>query len=1732
MGRRSLSQAAAATIWLPGFEPEDLGSAKGAAVQQLLPVAVHPPAPPTVVAVAAAQVVVQALSANDPIVLPQTQQALEVLGSETIQLDPVEPISALEALEAAPEVPPHRWPAFDATRYAPPTGDEQRINANLRAIRLSKQLLEAGREPTDSERHELLSYAGWGGLARIFEDLSRNPYKDKLEQLKAQLSDQEFNSARSTVTDAFYTDQVLVGAMWDVMRRFGFVGGRVIEPAAGTGLFIAGMPAELAAKSEITLVEKDAVSGNIMRAAFGGTGVNTHVCGLEKAPVPHNFFDLAISNVPFGDVKVAETRKVGYANWSIHNWMAAKCVDLVRPGGLVAIITSRFTMDAAKCVHRQWLEAHAELLGAIRLPQGSFKRHAGTDVVADILFLRKRERPQYKTNATTDWIQLGEAPMEMLQPGQENLLRRYYGGRYSDVPRTINQYFAKRPGMVLGKLKVQSGQYGAIQLLPEFKGSERQYKERLDEIVHSLPENVFTEQRQDDDVGGSVMNLNRVGATEVVKPGSFVLHDARIHISEGATWVEVDEAYAGKARERVLGMIKVRDAARRLINQQSQSRDEAEFKSRQYALNTVYDAFVTQHGDVHDKANVRLFRSDPEMPLLLSLEVFNEDDERFEKAAIFSRRTVGHREPPATAANAREAMLISLAAYGRMVLPDMAKRLGVTTRSLVESLEEEGLAYIDPEDGKWKPADEYLSGHIRNKIQAAKAAGKKYLRNQLALEAVIPADLGPADVEVRLGAPWVPLDVIATFVSELVKEQLDRLTVSYDAGTATWSVVGSSNRGQYIGDYTLNNSTWGTSDRCAVELLESALNQVPPKITRKDADGSTYVDKKATLAAREKWEAIKQEFRKWCYADEARRDRLLRIYNDEFNQVVDRRYDGSHLILPGMSGVIEPYPHQMDATWRILTGGNTMLAHAVGAGKTFTMAAACMEMRRIGKAAKPAIVVPNHLLEQIAGDVVRFYPNANVLMASKENFQGDKRREFTARVATGDWDVVVMTHSTFERLPMRPETVSRFVLDIIDQARLALATAEDASAKRTVKQIEKIMKVFDTKLELALQAGAKDDLVYFDDLGIDFLCIDEAHLFKNLLRISKMPQIAGLPTAASNRAFDLWVKTSVLMEQRGGKEEGVVLSTATPISNSVAEIHVMMKYLIPATLKRMGLFEFDAFAATFGESVTGMEVAPDGSGYRLNTRFSRYVNVPELMSVFRLCADIRTRSMVNLPAPAIKGGKPQTIMCEPSAELKEFTKTLVKRAEAIRSGTVKPDEDNMLSVTNAGRKAALDMRLIDPVFGFDENNKVAAVVKQVLRIREETHEKRGTQVAFCDLSTPSNVAFSVYNDIRHHLEAAGVPRSEIEFIHDHDSDAAKEKLFRRVRAGLVRVILGSTSKLGTGTNFQKRLKAVHQVDQPWRPSDVEQRDGRGLRPGNEWEEIELLRYVTKGSFDAYQAQTLETKAGFIEQIMSAQSGVRTMEDIGMGALTFAEIKAIASGNPLVLEKATIDADVMRLSTLESSWEDARWRLATRKGNLTSTIATIERDASTYQEDANAVAQQLQAGWRFIPGRTLAKAGEATTLAARIGLHVRATSALIERGGRGRVGEIAGFQLEVHKGLGVDLTLVSSRNGLRVEVDRSDSRLYDAEPTGNAVLDRLATLVNLPQMQAQRLKDYKSQLVEVERELAKGFEHADRLKQLVLRQREIETILDLDKDEAGTETAEESGCRKVPETEDA
>ncbi len=1605
------------------------------------------------------------------------------------------------------------WPEVDPALYRPAASAEQRIADNIAAIKLVQQLTQEGRKPDPMEAAVLLRYSGWGGAARVFspDGSQPQPLAPMREELRSLVGDRNFAAMQSSVNSAFYTDPLLVQSLWRIVQKLGFKGGRVVEPSSGVGHMITGMPSSLAAKSEITAIEVDPTSAGLLERNFAPYGVEVHACGIEEAKIPAGFYDLVIGNVPFGKYRSNDTSKAAYADWNIHNYFLGKSLDLVRPGGLMVLITTRSSLDSKTDVHRKWLAAHAELLGAFRLPTMAFEGFAHTQAVTDILVLRRRDYPDY--SAVPSWIATSEVPQALMSQGQaaKRWVRDRNTGRSYEKTAGINGYYLHHSDHVLGKVQWQSGQYGD-EALPVFDGSMEDLSARLNSLIErDIPQGIYSPRTamEDAPMGGAFTRYDNHGDS---LPGAFVLNHGAICISEGDELIDVDSLYQGTVRKRLLGMMDIRDAAVAVIEHQARSEDDAQLQLLQQHLNRTYDGFVAAMGFLSTTANSRVMRSDPNWPLMLALEIWDEEENTATKADIFTKRTVGKVTLPEKVGSTKDAMLLSLAIYGRIVLKDMSLRVGLPVMEVVKQLKAEGLAYRDPALARWVPADEYLSGNIREKIAQAKAAGPAYESNIPALEAVLPSDLGPAEVEARLGAPWIPVDVIKQFATELVNDRYDVIAVKYDETTATWSVDGGY-RKQYVGDHTLQNTKWGTKKRCALELLEGALNQQPPTVTF-TSNGTSRVDTTATLDAREKWQAIRDHFRQWVYRDESRRDRLLRIYNDLFNQIVPRRFDGSHLHLPGMTAEVVPYPHQKDAIWRIVVNGNTLLAHCVGAGKTLTMIAAGMELRRLGKARKPLHVVMNNCLEQYVGEAKRLYPQARILMASKEDLSGDKRRTFCARIATGDWDAIVMTQATFERIMLSPETQKAFIDNMLSEARMNLSRTKDANAKRSIKELERRMKDYEAKLKRLVETGKADErAVWFEELGVDYVFLDEAHAYKNLGRLSKMPRVAGLPNVNSQRAFDTFMKTRLIMDLHGGAEEGVVMATATPITNSLAELHTTQVYLQPQTLKKYGIYEFDAWSASFGESVTGIELAPDGSGFRTNTRYAKFVNLPELMAIFKGVADIRTKEMLALPTPQIVGGKPQTMAVASSEVLKELTADLVERADRIRSRAVNPKDDNFLAVTNDGRRAALDVRLVDASLPFDPNGKLACAARNIFRIWEEGASKRVAQLVFSDLGTPGGKGFSVYGEIKRLLVEMGIPSDQIEFVQDHDSDAAKAKVFKKVRDGVVRVLLGSTQKMGTGTNVQTRLKAIHQIDAPWVPSAVEQRDGRADRQGNECESIELWRYVTEGSFDAYSWQLLDVKARFINQVMTADQGMRSVEDISMAALTYAEIKAIASGNPLVMEKAKVDLAVQKFGRSYDQWEEDRWRMGRRRADIKKRLTWIDDNMTSIE----AVAAQSDLVTQSTPFDPLSRAADDAVMpematVQSIGSAVRA----VARQGVGLVGEVGGFRIDVDRFAGTVEVLVTTPDG-RETATCERPALQDTDGLGRAVLETIASFKRKPAQLREEYGRKCEELAGIEQMLNESFPHQEELDAALQRQREIEAELDLDKADLSAQT---------------
>jgi len=1076
---------------------------------------------------------------------------------------------------------------------------------------------------------------------------------------------------------------------------------------------------------------------------------------------------------------------------------------------------------------------------------------------------------------------------------------------------------------------------------------------------------------------------------------------------------------------------------------------------------------------------------------------------------------------PTTAGEPTEALAASIQWRGRVDPAYMAGLLAAPEDAVLQALTEAGQIFLDPADSEWKTADDYLSGNVKAKLKQAVMSGSAYRRNINALEQVQPEDLPPASIEPRLGAVWIPAMEVEGFVQDVL--ELQDCQVSYSAEAGAWSVR--------YDDWNARQNVkvtqeFGTSRMNAMELVQCALNVQVPTVRDPDPETDRYiVNSDETLVAREKLGLIKDRFANWAFEDTARREKLCRIYNELFNATRPRQFDGSHLKLPGFSRCFTLHPHQLDSVWRIVQSGNTGLFHVVGAGKTAVCVIASMELRRLGFITKPCHVVPNHMLAQYTAEFVRLYPNASVLMASKEDLEGDRRRELVSRIATGDWDAVVITHSSFERIKMSPQFTEGFIKDIIHELEMAVrAEKSNDRSNRIVKQLEAMKKNWAARLERLLADQKKDDLLTWELLGIDCLFVDEAHLHKNLYRFTKMTRVAGLPLTSSERAFDLFLKTRYTMQIHGHAQRGVVFATATPVANTMAEIHTMMRYLQPNRLEELGLQQFDAWAATFGESVTALEIAPDGSGYRMHTRFARFINVPELMAVFGEVADIRTAEMLNLPVPPLRGGKPRIVACPASKALKAFVETLVLRAEAIRSGHVKPQDDNMLAITTDGRKAALDFRLVAPMAKFDVKGKVAACVREVTDIWRRSTAFRGAQMVFCDLSSPKgDKGFSVYDDLRQRLIEAGLPEKEIAFVHDADTDVQKATLFKAVRDGRIRVLLGSTAKMGVGTNVQTRLCALHHLDAPWRPCDVEQREGRILRQGNECEDVEIFRYVTEQSFDAYLWQTLETKARFIAQVMKGDKGIRSLEDVELATLSYAEVKALASGNPLVIEKAGVDAEVAKLSTLFSVWRNQRYANESEVGRLPMMIEALEKKIALYAQDVARVEPQTMQGIALeLAGRPVTgpdAVGEVLRgLVKAAKEEVRTGTRMIER----VVGRFGGF----------DLGILAARGEEVPNLYLSGHCLYNAEPyqTGPALVAALmAALESVVKHHTDavvQLEVRRKRLEDIRLELARTFEHEGRLVNLLARQRELLKQLDLDKDEAGSAKVDAEEVRQA------
>ena len=1553
---------------------------------------------------------------------------------------------------------------------------KQKCRDNFTAIELVQKLDGERRMATEEEKRVLVKFVGWGGIPQVFAWHEAPEWQPERERLKALLSSEEYEAARASTLNAHYTAPVVVSAIYDAVERLGFKHGRVLEPVAGIGHFFGLMPAEMSTRSRLTGIELDPLTANIARKLYPDADIRAR--GFENAALVDNAFDLAISNVPFGDYKVGDPQ-FDDRNFLVHDYFFAKGMEKVKPGGLMVFITSKGTLDKVNSNLRDYLHERAAFVGAIRLPNTAFKQNANTEVTADIVFLRKLatgEKP-----ASPAWLNLAE---------HRNA---------EDVAFQINEYFAANPHMMLGTMADSGKQYRGNEaaLIPD----DRELADALRAAVVALPQGIY--QTPEETKTSSAVAPVEILAPSYVKENAFVLHDGVITIRTGPTLTPVTNMPDETAR-RVRGLVKLRDALRETLRTQLQDSGEEAVLDARRALNFQYDHFVSRFGAINENANRRAFRGDPDRPLLCSLEDYNDETKKAVKTAIFRERTIHQPKVALAAETAQDALVLALNETGGVDLARMEMLLRKPPEEFLPELK--GMIYRNPQTERWETDDQYLSGDVRAKLEdarAAAAANPSYRENVTALEAVQPADLTPSEVDARLGAVWIPPADVEAFSKSLLGTE--GVTVSHAAAVGTWFI-----RGDYNARATVANTTeWGTARYSAIELIQDALNLKTPTVY--DTDPKTdapIINPQQTEGARDKMEKIKERFKSWVWEDDARRERLCRKYNDEFNSVRLRVFNGSHLTLPASSQQITLMPHQKNAIWRIVQSDNTLLAHVVGAGKTYTMVAAGIELKRLGLASKPMFVVPNHMLAQFSSELLTLYPTANILVAGKEDFEASKRARLFSRIATGNWDGVIVTHSSFEKIPVSVETRRAFIDEQLYEIERAIREQKGERGTRIVKELERVKKRLTAKLESLSADHKKDNTLTFEELGIDRIFIDEAHKFKNLFYVTKMTRVAGLPQTASERAFDLFLKVQHIQEKNKGG--GVVFATGTPISNTMAEMFTMQRYLQMTALRRNQLQHFDSWAGTFGETVTAMELCPDGSGYRLQSRFARFVNVPELMQQFRQVADVQTADMLKLPVPKMEHDRPITVSAPTTTELKRFVDQLVKRTEKIKSGKVDPRDDNMLKITTEGRKAALDLRLVLPHVRDNPDSKTNMAVEKIHQVWLDSAATKGAQLVFCDMSTPQpgGRGFSVYDDVRGKLLVCGIPSNEIAFIQDCKDDTAKASLFKAVREGKVRVLLGSTAKMGEGTNVQKRLVALHHLDAPWRPADIEQREGRIIRQGNQNEYVKIFRYVTEGSFDAYMWQTLETKCRFIAQVMNGDATVRRAEDVDSAALTYAEVKAIASGNPLVIEKAQMDAEVMRLTRLKKQHAESLYQMRYRLKGLGDSVQMCEHEIANIREDLRT--RTTTRGDNFsmtVKKQTFTdrvKAGRALVFLAAAMKPFQSTKA---------IGEIGSFPVSLHRFEERANLVIHGKGEYKANVSDSPAgTIASVEHALESMEDRLRE-------REANLKQCHKQSEDLTKQLDHPFEHEEKLVMATKRQQEIVNALDITKNQAATTMAD-------------
>ena len=1555
-------------------------------------------------------------------------------------------------------------------------GPKTKYKANVEAIRLLKTLDAEQRQATAEEQEILSRYVGWGGIPQAFDENNAEWSKEYAE-LQSLLTADEYKEARASTLNAFYTSPTVIKAMYEALGNMGLSKGNVLEPSCGVGNFMGLVPDSME-KIRMYGVELDSISGRIAQQLYQKNKIA--VQGFETMQFPDSFFDCVVGNVPFGNYKVPDKRYDRH-NFLIHDYFIAKSLDLVRPGGVVAVVTSSGTMDKKDSSVREYLANRADLVGAIRLPNNAFQRNANTGVVADILFLQKRDRAAVER---ADWVDLGETPEG-----------------YS-----INQYFAQHPEMVLGEVTTESTQYGKQETtVKPIEGAD--LAGQLKEAVGNIQATITEPEISDDELE---VQEEPIPADPSVKNFSFTNVDGQIYYRENSFMNKVE--LPAVTAERVLGMIALRETTRKLLDCQLRDGSDAEVQLLQNELKQQYTAFKAQYGLINSTANKRAFRQDSSYCLLASLEILDEEKNLKRLADIFTKRTIRKPEPVTSVDTPSEALALSIGEKAKVDVPFMMQLCGKPEQEITDELA--GAIFRNPVTQQWETSDEYLSGNVREKLATAEtfvANHAEYQINVDYLKRVQPKDLDASEIEVRLGANWVKPEYITQFMKEVFKTPnyyagID-IKATYSEISGAWNISGKSlDRGN-----PLVTNTYGTLRVNGYKLLEDALNLRDTKIydTIHDADGDHRVlNKQETMLAQQAQESIREAFKQWIFKDLDRREDLCATYNRIFNAIRPREYDGSHIRFEGMTPEISLMPHQKNAVAHILYGNNTLLAHCVGAGKTFQMIAAGMESRRLGLSQKNLYVVPNHLTEQWGADFLRLYPNANVLVATKKDFEPSNRKQFCSRIATGDYDAIVIGHSQFERVPLSPERQKAIIERQIDDITLALADARSEDSRSfTVKQMEKTKKTLEAKLQKLNDQTRKDDVVTFEELGVDRLFVDESHFYKNMFLYTKMRNIAGIAQTDAQKSSDMFAKCQYLDELTGGK--GVTFATGTPVSNSMVELYTIMRYLQYDTLQKMGLSHFDDWAASFGETVTAIELSPEGTGYRAKTRFARFFNLPELISLFKESADVQTADMLNLPVP-----KAEYIneVLKPSETQEEMVSSFADRAEAVRNGNVNPRFDNMLKITNDGRKLALDQRLMNEMLPDEPESKVNRCVDNAFEVWEESAPDKGTQLIFCDLSTPkADGTFNVYDDVREKLVARGVPREEVAFIHEYNTETKKADLFAKVRAGQVRILMGSTPKLGAGTNIQDRLIALHHLDCPWKPSDLEQQEGRILRQGNRNKQVKIYRYVTENTFDSYMWQILENKQKFISQIMTSKSPVRACDDVDDTALSYAEIKALATGNPYIKEKMDLDIQVSKLKLL--------------KANHTSQIYSLESDiARRYPREITAAKGQIEALKTDIEAAKPLLAQDKDHFAMEISGKVyterkEAGAAIIEAckalkaaGTEGRIGSYGAFELHSRFDNFDKVFRLSIKGAWNYSME------VGKDPQGNIlrVTNALAGIERaLPQVE-RRLETLEQQLAQAREEAKRPFAQEAELAEKSARLAELNSLLNMD--EKGSEDA--------------